>query len=171
MNHPPAPILGCHQLAALTVHEAGCIEERNRYAGDEKEQEQRPVLALANERGLERRHHQDKPQNEADEQQNLPESSQVNIFIPLAAEPEPQIAKALLDAQPFSRERTANHENQRAKEYINTEPLELGLVAADRWSDIKSCCQPRSRNPEDGQLQMPGASDGVGQSSDPSGKP
>src|SRR5450755_2881956 len=48
MNHPPAPVFGGDEMAALSVHEASGIEERNCNAGDEKECEQSPILALAN---------------------------------------------------------------------------------------------------------------------------
>ena len=107
-----------------------------------KSDEQRPVFALANERRLERAHHQDEPEHQADEQQNLPEPSQVDVFITLAAKPEPHVAEPLLDAQPLASERTADHEHQRAEEYIHAEPLILWLVATDGRADIEPRRQP-----------------------------
>ena len=41
------------------------------------------------------------------EQQDLPEAAKVDVFVSLAAEPEPQIAEFLLNAQPFAGERSA----------------------------------------------------------------
>ena len=98
-----------------------------------------------------------------DEQQDLPEASEIDVFITLAAEPEPHIAKTLLDAKPFAGERSADHENQCTEECVDTEPLVLRFVSADGRANIESGGQPRRRDPEDGDLQMPGAGDGVGQ--------
>ena len=55
VNYPPAPVFGGDQMAALAVHQAGRIEERDGNAGDEEERKQSTVLALANQRRLERR--------------------------------------------------------------------------------------------------------------------
>src|ERR1035437_2137301 len=162
MNYPPAPVFGGDQMAPLSVHQASSIEEWNRNAGDEEEREQGAVLALANQRRLERSHHQYKPQNQADEQKYLPESSQVDIFISLAAEPEPHVAEALLNAHPFTGKRAADHKDQCAEEYVDAEPLILRLVSSHRGSNIQARCQPRSRDPEDGELQVPRAGHCVG---------
>ena len=53
VNDPPAPVFGGDEMAALTVHEAGGIEERNGDAGDEEEDEQGAVFTLADEGRLE----------------------------------------------------------------------------------------------------------------------
>ena len=49
-----APVL------TLAIHETRCIKERNGDAGDQKEHQKRPVLALANECRLEGCDHKDK---------------------------------------------------------------------------------------------------------------
>ena len=128
-----------------------------------KERQQRSVLALANQCRFESRDHQHKPQHQADEQQDLPEASEIDVFISLTAEPEPHVAETLLDAQPFAGERSADHENQRTEECVHTKPLVLRLVTADSRSNVKSGGQPRRSDPENGDLEMPGARDGVGQ--------
>ena len=61
VNHPPAPVFRRYKMAALTVHQARRIEERNGNAGDKKQDQKRAVLALANQRRLESRDHQDQP--------------------------------------------------------------------------------------------------------------
>ena len=93
VNHPPAPVFGSDKVTALTIHQSRGIEERDGNAGDEEQDQKRAVFALANERRLQSRDHQDQPKNQADEQQDLPESSKIDIFISLAAEPEPHVAR------------------------------------------------------------------------------
>ena len=142
VNHPPAPVFGGDQMAALTVHQSGCIEERNRDAGDEKQHQQRAGLRSCDKRRLERATISTQPKHESDKEQNLPEATKIDVFVTLAAEPEPQVAKPLLDAQPLAGQRTANNENQRGEEYVHAEPLILRFVAADSRTNIKTCRQP-----------------------------
>ena len=44
MHHPPAPVLGGHQVAALAVHQAGRVKQRDRDAGEQEHQQQRVAL-------------------------------------------------------------------------------------------------------------------------------
>ena len=142
VNYPPAPIFGGNKMAALTVHQASRIKERNRNAGDEEERQKRAVFTLANERRFESRDHQDKPKNQSDEQKNLPEASEIDIFITLAAKPEPHVAKTLLDTHPLAGKRASDHENQCTEECIDTQSLILRFVTADSWTNVKACSQP-----------------------------
>ena len=103
---------------------------------------ERAVFALANERRLESRDHQHKPKNQSDEQEYLPEAAEIDVFITLAAEPEPHVAETLLDAHPLAGERTADYEDQRAEECVDAKPLILWFVTADRGSNVKACRQP-----------------------------
>ena len=41
VNHPPAPVFGGDQMAALAVHQARGIEQRDRDAGNQEQQQQR----------------------------------------------------------------------------------------------------------------------------------
>ena len=93
----------------------------------------------------------------------MPEPSQIDVFISLTTKPEPHVAKALLDAQPFAGERPADHENQCTEEYVDAKPLVLRLVTADGGSNVKSSSKPRRRDPEYSDLEMPRSRDGIGQ--------
>ena len=95
--------------------------------------------------------------------QNLPQPAEVDVFVTLAAEPEPQVAKLLLDAEPFAGQRTAHHKHQRAEQHIDAQALVLRFMPADCRADVQAGRQPRGGDPEDGDLQVPGARDGVGQ--------
>ena len=119
MNHPPAPVLRGNKIAALSIHQPRGIKQRYGDARNQEENQQRAVFALAHQRRLERRPHHHQPQHQADKQQYLPEPAQVNILITLAAEPEPEIAQALLNAHPFAGQRAAHHKNQRAEKYVH----------------------------------------------------
>ena len=112
MNYPPAPVFSGDEMAALSVHQSSGVEERDGNAGDEEEDQKRAVFALANQSRLESCDHQDKPENETDEQKYLPEAAEVDVFITLAAEPEPHVAEPLLDAQPFAGEGPADNEDR-----------------------------------------------------------
>ena len=70
---------------------------------------------LRTKRRLERAHHQHQPEHQADEEQDLPEAAEVDVFISLAAEPEPHVAEALLDAQPLAGERSADDQHNAPK--------------------------------------------------------
>ena len=71
VNYPPAPVFSSDKVTALTIHQACGIEEWNGNAGDEEQDQKRPIFALTNQRRLECRNHQNKPKNQADEKENL----------------------------------------------------------------------------------------------------
>ena len=105
-------------------------------------------------------------------QRNRPMSSaiwknrpEVDVLVAAVAEVEPQRAarQHLLDAQPLARHRAEHHDEQRAEQHVHAEPLVPRLDAADRRTDVEAGRQPGGGNPEDAELQVPGARDGVGQ--------
>ena len=53
--------------------------------------------------------------------------------------------------------------SRRDEQHVHSEPLPFGFGAAHGGRDVEAGRQPRSGNPEDADLQMPGARHGVGQ--------
>ena len=113
--------------------------------------------------GLDAAPHQPQPEGESDEQQDLPEPSQVHVFVALRSQPEPQVAELLLDAQPLAGERSDHDGDDRDEQHVHAESLTFRFGAAHRGHDVQTGRQPRGRDPEDADLQMPGARDGIRQ--------
>ena len=165
MDQPPAPVLDLGNMRVLVPHQRGAVEQSDRNRGQEQQghhcprcrrrpTQDRPQGAA----------HQRQPQQQSDEQEPLPEPTHVGIFPTLVAEPEIILEPQLLhDRQVLSGE-GSNHDQQQADEQeIHAESLEPGLVARERRPDVKARCQPCRRNPQDGELGMPGACERVGQ--------
>src|SRR4051794_33280898 len=129
-------------MAALAIHQSSSIEHGDRDTGDKEERKQGAVFAVALECRLERADHEHKPEHQADEEQDLPQPSQVDIFETLASEPEPQVAELLLDAHPFACQGSANDENQCGEQHIDSQALELRLMAADRRANVQAGRKP-----------------------------
>ena len=75
------------------------------------------------------------------EQQDLPETAQVDIFVTLRAQPEPQIAELLLDAHPFTGKRSDDHGNQRDEKTLTPSLCPFGsapLTAGTMYRPVAS---------------------------------
>src|SRR5947209_10881721 len=77
VNHPPAPVFGGDQMAALAIHQSSGIEHGDGDAGDEEQRKQGAVFAIALECRFEGADHEHQPEHQADEEQDLPQPSQV----------------------------------------------------------------------------------------------
>ena len=163
MDHPPAPIFRSDERAALPVHQARRIEERNRNARHEEQHQQVAIFVVLGERRFQAAPHQPQPEDQSAKEQDLPHAAKVDIFVALRAEPEPQVAQLLLDTKPLTRERTYDHGHQRDEQNIHAKALPPGLVSAHRGSDVQPGRQPRGRDPENADLQVPGARHGIRQ--------
>ena len=92
--------------------------------------------------GLSERNHQDEPKHQSNEQQNLPEAAKIDVFITLAAEPEPHVAETSA-GYPSTRRRAIRQPRESVhRKCVHTEPLILRFVAADCRSNVETCCQP-----------------------------
>src|SRR5262245_29348823 len=119
MNDPPTPIFCSHKVAGLSIHQTGCVEERNRDTRNQKERQQRLAFATGCQRGFEPPPHQPQPENEAAKQQDLPNTAEIDVFITLRSQQEPVLAEILLDPEPFSSQRAGNDKEQCAKKNID----------------------------------------------------
>ena len=104
VHHPPPPVLGHRQVRVPVPHQAGAVEQRDRRRGEEEQAQQVPVRVRVAEGRPHRPGHQDQPEEQADEQEDLPEPAEVDVLVALVAEPEVgHVAQPLLDARTTAR--------------------------------------------------------------------
>src|SRR5450755_4648411 len=113
--------------------------------------------------GLERPKHQKQPEEEANYQQELPEPPEVQVLGTLVTEPEPELPQLVVDAEGLAYQAADDDQHQRPEEYVDAGPLVSGLFATDPRRQEKAAAHPGRRDPEDGELEVPGASQVVGQ--------
>src|SRR5690606_37132705 len=132
---------------------------------DDEEDEQRSLDVRPHERGPERADHQEEPEEESDEQRDLPGPSEVDVLVAAVPEPEPggAVTEVLEDAEPLSDERADDDDEERSEEHVDAEALPFRLATADRRSDVESGREPGRRNPKNSELHVPGPRDGVGE--------
>ena len=163
MNYPPAPVFSGDQRAALSVHQPGSVEQRNRDARNQEQHQQRMVFVAPRQCRPDAAPHQPQPESQSDEQQDLPEAPEIDVFVALRSQPEPQVAELLLDAHPFAGKRSDDNGDHRDEQYIHAKPLSFRFSAADCRNDVQAGRQPGGGDPENSDLQMPGARDRIGQ--------
>ena len=107
---------------------------------------------------------QRQPDAQADEQEDLPEAAEVDVFPALVAEPEVlRQAELLHHRQPLAGERADDDDEEADEQDVDAEALVLRLVSGDRRADVQAHAQPRGRDPQHRELRVPGAGQGVGQ--------
>ena len=122
----------------------------------EEERRELPVGRPAH-RGAEGAEHEDDPEEQTDREQQLPEASEVEILRALVAEPEPEIAEPIVDAEALADEATADDDGKRAEQRERAETLHRWFLTADEWCEEETTRDPRGGDPENGELEMPGA--------------
>ncbi len=78
-------------------------------------------------------------------------------------EPEPELPQLVVDAEGLASHAAGDDHHQRPEQRIDTGLLVSGLRAADPRRQEKAAAHPGRRDPEDGELQVPGARQVVGQ--------
>src|SRR5690606_27652433 len=93
---------------------------------------------------------------QSDEQRRLPHAAEIDVFITLMSEPEPEVArKQVHNAHPLPDHRTEHDNEQSAEQHVNAELLKFRLVAADIRCDEKPGGEPRRSDPENAELCVP----------------
>ena len=105
MHNPPAPVLGDSHVRLTTVHQPSSVEEGDSQRGDDEERQEVAILILALESGDQCADHEEEPQHEAHQQQDLPQTAKLHVFVALMAEPEVlDEAELLHDPEPLTDE-------------------------------------------------------------------
>src|SRR4051812_16544244 len=98
----------------------------------------------------------DHPQDQAHDEQNLPQTTQIKIFPTLCAEEGPRGAlQPALIAGGFSREAANDDHYQRGEQGNRKWALATGLAAGDQRSQKNAGSKVRRHDKEQSQLQMP----------------
>src|SRR5581483_1585245 len=90
------------------------------------------------------------------DEQDLPEPSEVEVLPALVSNPEPSLAQPSLDARVFAGEAAEDDERESDEQDHGERGLPPGLVARDERRKKDSGGQIRGRDPEDGELDVPG---------------
>ncbi len=164
MNNPPAPVFGNGQVRLASPHQACTVESRNGDGGDEEHGEQGTALRSGLEGGHQGARHQEQPDHQADEEEQLPEPAEVNIFISLVSQPEILDQSELLHhAEPLTDQRSHNDHEEGQEQEVDTQSLESGFLATHCGCQVKSRGQPGGCDPENGQLDVPRTGNGIWQ--------
>src|SRR5690606_13801513 len=107
--------------------------------------------------------HQQEPESQANELDDLPETAQIQILITLVTEPEVQLGgQDVFDGQEVAGKRTNKEYNQSAEQNVHAQTLELRILAPiNQWHKEQSSGQEATGNPQKGCLNMPGTGQGV----------
>ena len=162
VDDPEPPVVDDGEVGVGSVEQRRHVEEGDGHGGVEEERGQLALLRPLHGR-TQGPEHEEEPEDQARRQQQLPEAAQVEVLAALVAEPEPEAAQQVVDACPFSEEAAEDHEGQGPQEHQHPEPLALGFRTAHQGRQEEPPGHPGGGDPEDGQLQVPGARQVVGQ--------
>ena len=88
VNHPPAPVFHNRQMGVLAPGEARTVEQADGGRGHQENQKQMPLLAGLLQGRDDHSHDQRQPEQQADEESELPDSAQIDVLVTLMAEVE-----------------------------------------------------------------------------------
>ena len=103
--------------------------------------QQECVLVATRSAGHMRAPHQQQPEEQADEQQDLPDAAEVDVLVALWPNQNQQVAELLLDAQPLAGQRADDDDEQRAEQHVDAERWHFGsspLTAGAMYSPVAS---------------------------------
>ena len=164
MHHPPAPVFGDGEMAVAPVEEAGAEQQADAGRRQQQQQQQVPVGARPADGRQQAAHHQGQPDQQAGEDQHLPETAHVEELVALMAEPVDQVGipQAPRQGEPLARQRSQNGHHQRHPQRVHAQPLPGRLEAGDHGRQIESGAQPGGGDPQHGELHVPGAGERIG---------
>ena len=156
MDDPEPPGVDDREVGGAVVEQRRQIEHRDCRSGDQEERDEPAALGIA----PRRRHvapQQAEPEDEADGEQDLPGAADLEIFPALVAEPEPRLAQPLQDAGPFAEQAADRDDDDGGEQQMDGAALPGRLAAAQHAGDEQRTADIGGRDPQDGELQMPGA--------------
>ena len=146
------------------VHQAGAVEAGDGQRREGEQEQERALLVTAPQRRPQAPEHQPQPEEEAHEEPDLPHPPQVHVLEALVAEEVGEREREiLLHGQPLAHQGATDHHHQGAEEDVHPEALVPRLGAAEQRRQVEAGGEPGGGDPEDAQLQMPGARHRVGE--------
>ena len=150
MHYPPAPVFNDRQVRVLTPRQPRAVEEADRAGGKHEEVQQGCDARRCLEGRTSGANHQEEPDQQSNEQQNLPAAAQIDILVALMSPKERVgVGELVLDAHPFAGQRSHDNEEQGAEQHMDAKCLELRFLSADQRSDEETGGQPGGGDPED----------------------
>jgi hypothetical protein len=163
VDHPPAPVLGDREVGVPAGAERGEVEAADRDGRDqEQHQDQRPLGVLAADRRPQRARDQHDPQQQADQQRDLEEAAEVDVLV--AAVPEPPhavVAELPLIASSCRAIEPSTTTTRATEQDVDAERWPAARCRRPARSQARG--EPRGRDPEDAELDVPRAGDRVRQ--------
>eukprot|EP01022_Parablepharisma_sp_SALTPOND_P004174 TRINITY_DN1187_c0_g2_i1.p1 TRINITY_DN1187_c0_g2~~TRINITY_DN1187_c0_g2_i1.p1 ORF type:complete len:839 (+),score=292.08 TRINITY_DN1187_c0_g2_i1:14101-16617(+) len=164
VDQPPAPVLDHRVMGMLAPHQRAGIEAADAGGRQEHHGDQATALRGCPEGGPERASQQEQPEQQADEEQDLPDTSHAGVFQALVADPEAEVGAGVFETTVPARGGGTHHDgNQGPEQHIHTELLEARLAARQQGRDIQSRGQPGRGDPEDAHLRVDGTAHHIGQ--------
>ena len=148
-------------------HQAGAVEEGDGGGGDQEQAEQAggcsPGLRKA---GHKRADHQAEPEEQADEQEDLPEAAEVDVLVALGGRTRSSCRAPCVCCMPSHS--PASEPTTMMSRQTKRKLTPDALVACGSWPetagrDEQAGGQPGGGDPEDAELRVPGARHRVGQ--------
>src|SRR5262249_60404613 len=126
----PTPILNDGDECFLAQHQAGPEQKTDRDGGKHDEGDHRSAALIPQHRP-QRAHDEKYPKQETDKEIELPEATDVCVFVALMAEPEigRKICDKAIHRRPLSRERANDDDKQAHEQEVDAKSLEARLVA------------------------------------------
>ncbi|ABA47752.1 hypothetical protein BURPS1710b_2803 [Burkholderia pseudomallei 1710b] len=156
VHEPPSPVLDHRVVGVLPPRERRRVEEPDARGGQEHHADQAAAFGgLVLQRGHQRAAHQEQPEQQADEEQDLPDAAHARVSEPLIADPEREVRAEMLErAEPAGDGRADDDEDQRPEQHVHAEFLQLRLAAGQQRRDIEARREPGGRDPEHSELRM-----------------
>ena len=149
----------------LAVEQAGRIEHTHTEHRSHKNGQQVFIGIFLFKRSKGTANHQEQPQQQADHQQQLPETAQVQELVTLVAEPEVHGRRhAVAQGKEVAAVRTQYHDKQCDIQEVHACTLEFRIFTAiDNRSQEQTRSQEACGNPENCGLNVPSTSQGIRQ--------
>ena len=157
VHDPEAPELGDREVVAGAREQPDRVEAGDRERGQE-EQPRHVAAVLAGQAPAQDPPEHEHPDEQADRQQHLPEPGEVEVLEPL--EPEPvrrRVVEHAVDPEVRPDQRAEHDDGEGSQQRVGERALALGLAPGDHRREEDARRDERGRDPEDRELDVPGA--------------
>src|SRR5439155_18200160 len=146
-HHSEPPDVSCAEIRSGMHQQPYRIKGGDRKSL-EKEQPRHGAHVLRDQSPAQAAKKNGRPEEKSDDQENLPEASQVEIFKALISKPLPSCLNPTFNSRVFAQHAAKNNHCERYKQSICQPVLSAGLTANDHRSQENSSGQEGSRDPE-----------------------
>ena len=160
MDDPETPEIGSGEVISGVSQQADSVKGRDRQRGEEEEPRQ-IASRFGTEPAAKSTIEDGNPEEESDDEKDLPQAPEVEILEALIAEPTADGAS--LHSGEFSEKTADNHDDERTEQGIGKRFLAARLVPRDHRDQKNARGKVGGGDPEDGELKVPGADNVIGE--------